>query len=129
MLELQAAGDKSTAGSSPTTIDSLNNNPPAQTVGTHLSRPVKQWSQSLWGSWRAYWDQPTFAAAIALALLYLTVLSLGLLMTAYLKAQGLAEAELAIERGIGALTGILATFTFPPMSSRLGNSLSDVATV
>lgn len=82
------------------------------------------WLQSLGSSWQAYWHQPTLAAAIALALLYLTVLSLGLLMTAYIKAQGLTEAELAVERGFGALSGILATFTFPAMRSRIGGFLA-----
>ena len=35
--------------------------------------------------WRVYLQQHMMPAAFALALLYLTVLSLGLLMTAYLK--------------------------------------------
>ena len=37
------------------------------------------------GGWRLYLQQRVLPAAFALALLYLTVLSLGLLMTAYLK--------------------------------------------
>ena len=37
------------------------------------------------GGWRLYLQQHILPAAFALALLYLTVLSLGLLMTAFLK--------------------------------------------
>ncbi len=77
-----------------------------------------------WGTFGVFWNQPTREAAIALALLYLTVLSLGLLMTAYIKALGLTEAELAVDRGFGAMTGIIATFSFPLMRSRLGEFTS-----
>lgn len=50
-------------------------------------------------AWALYARQPAAAAALALALLYFTVLSFGTLMTAYLKALGLPEAELAVYRG------------------------------
>lgn len=49
--------------------------------------------------WAVYARQPAAAPALALALLYLTVMSWGTLMTAYLKAAGLPEAELALYRG------------------------------
>ena len=64
--------------------------------------------------------QETWPAATALALLYLTVLSFGLLSTAYLNWRGLSEAELSVYRGLGALAGILATFAFPHLHSSLG---------
>ncbi|KAK9815567.1 hypothetical protein WJX72_006024 [[Myrmecia] bisecta] len=70
--------------------------------------------------WSAYIRQPVLPAAVALALLYLTVLSLGLLMTAYLKWGSMTEAELSLWRGAGALSGIAATFTFPLLRSRAG---------
>ena len=50
-------------------------------------------------AWGLYARQPAAAAALALALLYLTVLSWGTLMTAYVKSLGLPEAELAVYRG------------------------------
>jgi iron-regulated transporter 1 len=50
-------------------------------------------------SWTLYACQPAAPAAAALALLYLTVLSWGTLMTAYLKTLGLPEADLAVWRG------------------------------
>lgn len=50
-------------------------------------------------AWGLYAQQPAAAVELALALLYLTVLSFGTLMTAYLAALGLPEAELAVYRG------------------------------
>ena len=69
-----------------------------------------------------YFSQGVWPAALALALLYLTVLSLGLLMTAYLKWQGMTEAELSLYRGAGAISGLLATVVFPMLHTRLGQS-------
>ena len=59
-------------------------------------------------------------AALAMALLYLSVMSLGLLMTAYLKWHGMEEATLSLARGLGAASGIAATFAFPVLHSRTG---------
>lgn len=64
--------------------------------------------------------QAVMPAALALALLYLTVLSFGLLATAYLKWRGMSEAELSIFRGLGALAGVSVTFLFPRIYPRLG---------
>jgi len=47
----------------------------------------------------AYVRQPAVIPACALALLYLTVMSFGTLMTAYLKWRGLGETELSVYRG------------------------------
>lgn len=44
---------------------------------------------------------------------YFTVLSFGMLMTAYLKWAGMPESILGVTRGIGAGFGITATFVFP----------------
>lgn len=72
-------------------------------------------------SWAIYFKQSVWPAALALALLYLTVLSLGLLMTAYLKWQGMTEAVLSLYRGAGAVSGLLATVAFPPIHKVAGN--------
>lgn len=34
--------------------------------------------------------------------------------------QGMSEAELSVYRGIGAVSGLLSTYTFPALQSRLG---------
>lgn len=75
------------------------------------------------GGWAIYFRQSVWPAALALALLYLTVLSLGLLMTAYLKWQGMTEAALSVYRGAGAVSGLLATVAFPPVHRVAGDCL------
>ncbi|KAK9837511.1 hypothetical protein WJX81_007687 [Elliptochloris bilobata] len=82
--------------------------------------PAKGSLRRMWRSWATYAQQPTAPAAAALALLYCTVLSLGLLMTAYLRWLGLAEAELSLWRGAGALAGIGATFAYPRLHAAVG---------
>jgi len=76
--------------------------------------------QTQLSSLTAYIQQPAAPAALSLALLYLTVMSFGTLMTAYLKWSGIQEAELSIYRGIGALSGILATLVFPTLQKKWG---------
>jgi hypothetical protein len=67
-----------------------------------------------------YLSQPDLAAAASKALLYLTVLSVAsLLMTGYLCWAGVPKAEVALFRGAGAATGLLATVAVPLLSRRL----------
>jgi iron-regulated transporter 1 len=68
-------------------------------------------------------------AALSLALLYLTVMSFGTLMTAYLKYSGLKEAELSIYRGFGALSGIAATLVFPTLHKKYGLIITGAAAI
>lgn len=68
----------------------------------------------------AYISSDAFPSALALALLYLTVLSFGPLATAYLNWRGLGEVELALWRGAGAAAGISATAAFPRLRSKVG---------
>ncbi len=41
-------------------------------------------------------------------------------MTSYLKWSGLTEAEVSLYRGIGAVTGLLATFIYPSLRRGIG---------
>ena len=70
--------------------------------------------------WIMYVKQPAAVASFSLALLYLSVMSFGSLMTAYLYWSGMGEAELSIYRGAGALSGIAATIAYPPLQRRWG---------
>lgn len=71
-------------------------------------------------AWVVYLHQPAVRVALADALLYLTVMSCGLLMTAYLKWLGLTEAVLALWRGVAAFAGIAATAVFPAFQRSKG---------
>jgi iron-regulated transporter 1 len=64
-------------------------------------------------AWAVYTRQRVFPAALALALLYFTVLSLGFLMTAYLHWRGVSDVAISIFRGFGAASGLAATAAFP----------------
>lgn len=65
--------------------------------------------------WRLYFQQSTLLPGLALALLYLTVLSLGFLMTSFLAWQGMSEATISLFRAAGALSGLMATVVFPAL--------------
>jgi iron-regulated transporter 1 len=69
---------------------------------------------------RLYARQPAAPAGAALALLYLTVMSFGPLMTAFLNWRGLGAAALAEYRGAGAAAGVAATFAFPRAARAAG---------
>eukprot|EP00884_Botryococcus_braunii_P015391 jgi/Botrbrau1/2535/Bobra.0079s0023.1 len=75
-------------------------------------------------AWAVYLRQSAVRVALADALLYLTVMSGGLLMTAYLKWLGLSEAGLALWRGFAALAGVAATYIFPPLRRYKGLDVS-----
>lgn len=71
-------------------------------------------------AWRVFLRQPFLLAALALALLYFTVLSLGYLMIAFLKSAGETEAVISAFRAVGAVAGLAATVSFPALHARLG---------
>ena len=65
--------------------------------------------------WKSYFEQPIFRSSLAYVLLYLTVLSPGGVMTAYLEFAGMSEIWIALFTGLGALVGLAATFATPPL--------------
>jgi len=72
--------------------------------------------------WHSFFKEPVALAAIAYALLWLSVLSPhGVLLTGFLKdAWKLPEWEIGVFRGLGALVGIAATFAFPILERKFG---------
>ena len=60
----------------------------------------------------AYAAEPAARPALSLAVLYMTVLSFGNIMTGYLKAEGALDAAVAAFRGSGAVTGLLAAVLY-----------------
>ena len=102
-----------------------SNSPALQTPKLEIT-DLKATSQATYmEALRVYFSQSCLAAALSLAMLYLTVLSFGPLMTAYLKYGGMKETELAVWRGAGAAAGILATLAFPYLQKTL--KLSKIA--
>lgn len=70
---------------------------------------------------KAYVRHPVFAPSIGFCMLFFTVLSdHHPLTTAFLKMDGVSNAVLGASRGCGAFTGIVGTFIFPKLCSRLG---------
>lgn len=69
--------------------------------------------------WRSYFAQPIFRSSLAYVLLYMTVLSPGGVMTAFLEFRKIGELAIALFNGLGALTGLLATFVTPPLIEKL----------
>eukprot|EP00035_Acanthoeca_spectabilis_P025979 m.460755 g.460755 ORF g.460755 m.460755 type:complete len:659 (-) comp22129_c0_seq1:23-1999(-) len=74
--------------------------------------------------WTDYTSMEIFKPAMALALLYCTVLSFGSLFTAYAYHRGVNQAVLAVARGIGAGFGLLGTFGYPALHRRYGTTWS-----
>lgn len=71
------------------------------------------------GAWKIYLNQEVVLPGLALALLYFTVLSFGSLMTATLEWEGIPAYVIGIARGISAVVGIAATFTYPFLESKI----------
>ena len=62
--------------------------------------------------WREYFQQPIAYGGLALAILYINVLSFGPLMTAYLVSEGMALETVGLLRGISAALGLLGTVAY-----------------
>lgn len=84
------------------------------------SKPTGNHLRAFFGPIAAYYRQKCSLAMFALAFLYLTVLSLGILMTSYLKWKGMMEATLSVYRGCGALSGVLGARMYPWIHKKLG---------
>eukprot|EP01025_Chloroclados_australasicus_P023527 TRINITY_DN23824_c1_g1_i3.p1 TRINITY_DN23824_c1_g1~~TRINITY_DN23824_c1_g1_i3.p1 ORF type:complete len:645 (-),score=40.50 TRINITY_DN23824_c1_g1_i3:1290-3224(-) len=104
-------------------VDIESNNPDDNDVTDEtqelLSQKKKsdQQSQQQQKEWsiQVYFRQFVWPAGFALATLYLTVMSFGILMTSYLKYRGIDEFPLSLWRGAGAISGVISTFSFPKL--------------
>lgn len=64
--------------------------------------------------WSVYARQQVFPAALALAMLYVSTIAFGSIMTVFLNWTGIPIFILSAARGVGAVFGVLATVTFEP---------------
>ena len=78
---------------------------------------------SLAGRWQlmreSYFSEPASRAGIPLSLLYMSCMTLGMLMTAYLKSIGMTEVALSVMRAGGAISGVSATVIHPIAHKRV----------
>ncbi|KAK2704282.1 hypothetical protein QYM36_016620 [Artemia franciscana] len=70
--------------------------------------------------WVSYFRHPVRYAGIALACLYMTVLGFDSITTGYATSQGVPEWILGILAGVGAVTGLLGSTSFPKWKIWLG---------
>ncbi|CAI5468105.1 unnamed protein product [Closterium sp. Yama58-4] len=95
----------------------------------HLRLLLTAWLTTLRSAWTIYLHQTSLLPSLALALLYLTVLSFGSLMCAYLHSQGVPLGLLGSASGAAAVTGVLGATLFPSLCARLGTSRTAEASV
>ena len=62
-----------------------------------------------------YFGEPSARAGVPLAMLYMSVLTLGMLATAYLKGMGMSEVNISLVRAAGGVTGVGGTVLHPTM--------------
>lgn len=81
-----------------------------------LARRVRRWTRPL----QVFYRQKVFVPMVSYAFLYITVLSMGFLMTSYVQWAGLPLDQISIFRGFGAASGFIATGIFPFLHRRIG---------
>jgi hypothetical protein len=93
------------------------------------ARTVYQHLRELFSSWRLYYEQETFVPSLAHVSLYFTVLSPGGLLFGFLTYCGVNGSTIGIFRAASAIIGILATFSFEILVTRLHWSVLQVGRV
>ena len=80
--------------------------------------------KTLLRGWRLYWHHDVFLASMAYVVLYFSVLSGGVAMTAYFNAVGISPLYIACWRGFCAACGMCATLVMPVAERELGTDVS-----
>jgi len=87
----------------------------------HTPIPYLQWPKRTLSSWKLYYQSSLFAASLALSILYLTVLSFGGSMIAFLSQYaGFSTPLIAGLRVVAVIVGVTATFLSSPLIRRIG---------
>lgn len=87
---------------------------------TKRDQDSHEMTPSLCEAWILYHRQTIFRSALALAVLYFSVVGFGTLMTAWLAASGFHAGHLGAARAVAALSGMLSTATTPRIVPGLG---------
>ena len=75
---------------------------------------------TLKNGWSLYIAQPIALPCIGFSFLYMTILGFGYITTAYAYSQCLSELSVGLMQAAAAITGIVATFMYPPMRRKYG---------
>ncbi|KAL7329919.1 hypothetical protein PS15p_204929 [Mucor circinelloides] len=87
-------------------------------AGVHQHQPQQQEEHPV--SFIEYIHHKIFPASLAMAMLYLTVLSFGGIMISYLKIAGYSDWSLGILRAVAGIAGIASTYILPYLSAKIG---------
>eukprot|EP01084_Bolivina_argentea_P256512 431923_1 len=77
----------------------------------------------IYNGWRSYIKSTVLLPSIAYCMLYINVLSGGVLVTSYLKFKGISYLILGVTKGFGALFGVFGTFLTPFLHNKLDLSM------
>ncbi|TKA48771.1 hypothetical protein B0A54_00907 [Friedmanniomyces endolithicus] len=104
-------------------IPALSEPKPARALPTNQTTPYRSVLRSCkdaLGSTALYVHHPAFLPSLALALLYLTVLSFAGQMITYLLSIGVSSGIIALLRGVAAIFEMSATWLGPSLMQRIG---------
>ena len=79
--------------------------------------------------WRAYTKSSVLFASIAYCMLYVNVLSGGVLVTSYLRFKGISYLTLGVTKGFGAVFGIFGTLITPYLHNQKNLSMESVGMI
>lgn len=83
---------------------------------------AKSWSEVQLSDWRAFIGMPVFISSLAIALLYMSVLSFDSTFIAYLKSETTySDSFIAGMRAVCVVTGLIGTFISPILIRRIGS--------
>lgn len=77
--------------------------------------------ESRWGTCKRLWKLSIVTTCFSISFLYLTVLTLNTVMIAYLLKRETSLLTISIVRGISVVCGLVAAFTFEPLTKRIGS--------
>lgn len=103
----------------PTTPQNSLNEPQSPVPGLE-SRPLHGRAKSLVRPWIEYFQNPAVLPSLSLSILYLTVLSTGVQMQAYLFTLGFTSIEVSLMRFAAVIVELLATWAAPVLTRMIG---------
>lgn len=91
-----------------------------------VQKTVPSWKKifrfafTLKDGWKLFISQPIALPCIGFSFLYMTIIGFGYITTAYAYSQCLSELTVGLLQAGAAITGIIATYMYPPMRRKFG---------